>query len=193
MWVVLYDIENGKTVGGQDLSKIGTNGKIAFIVAGSVMTIIALISLFGFIGAIARKRRFVKAYAGLAWLVFVINCVAAGFYFYAIFSGKNLFPGCEFKDQNNVVHECTISLPLWKKAISVALAIVELFVSLYIAVIIGRYVEQLENEEYKPAGSHSSSYTPAYYPPSAQEQGLLHSNNSYPYADASHSFGTKNA
>jgi len=198
---MVFEIENGKTLGGVNFSQMGSTGKIAFIVAGSIMTVVALISLFGFVGAILRKRRFVKAYAWLSWIVFLINLAGAGFYFYAVFSGKNLFPGCKFQDpnDNNVERDCTIALPLWEKAVSVTLVILELFVALYIAVVIGRYVDQLEDEQYshseyklaKP--NNNSTYTPTYYPPTAQEQGLLHSTPQYPYSDGAHSFGHTNA
>ena len=41
------EINSGKIVGNVDFSTINTAGKIAFIVAGSVFTFVALISLFG--------------------------------------------------------------------------------------------------------------------------------------------------
>ena len=43
------EIQHGKTLGDVDFSQISSAGKIAFIVAGSVFTLIALISLFGYV------------------------------------------------------------------------------------------------------------------------------------------------
>lgn len=75
-------------------------------------------------------------------------------------------------------------------------------VYLDIAVVIGRYVEQLYDEhseykhgEYKLAknvGASASTYEPTYYPPTAQDnQGLLHgpASGAYPYTDSAHAFG----
>ena len=77
--------------------------------------------------------------------------------------------------------------------------------SLDIAIVIRRYVDQLEDEhdyshEYKLAKNkhNASTYEPTYYPPTAQDpaaaQGLLHGNNAhYPYSDAAHSFGNNHS
>ncbi|KAI0782731.1 hypothetical protein C8Q75DRAFT_811489 [Abortiporus biennis] len=196
IWIIVHDIETGKTIGDVDLSKIDNKGKIVFIVAGVITTIITLISLFGFIGAVIRNRKFVKIYSFMTWLVFLFYCAAAGFFFYGIFSGKNLFPGCEVTNiETNVTTDCTIKLPLWQKIVSVACVIVSLFLSLYIAIVIGRYGHQLEDEEWKhdyklaKNANNNTTYTPTYYPPTAQEQGLLAPTGHYPYSDAAHSFG----
>lgn len=66
-----------------------------------------------------------------------------------------------------------------------------------IASVIGKYVDQLYDEDYsheyklaKP--TNASTYTPSYYPPQAQDahQGLLNPGSApYPYTDQAHSFG----
>lgn len=43
------EIENGRQIGDFNFGSINTKGKIAFIVAGSVFTVAALISLFGYV------------------------------------------------------------------------------------------------------------------------------------------------
>jgi len=202
-WFVVYEIDNDKQVGDVNFGSINNKGKIAFIVAGAVFTVVALISLFGFIGAIARKRRFVKAYSYFTWVTFLITCAAAGFFLYAVFSGKNIFNGCQITDSDGTVHECKLSLPVWQKIVSAAVVGATLIIQLYIAIVIGRYVEQLYDEhdehkfgEYKLAknvGASSSTYEPTYYPPTAQDQhqGLLNAGGAYPYADSAHAFGNK--
>lgn len=73
-----------------------------------------------------------------------------------------------------------------------------------IAIVIGRYVEQLydEHDEHKfgsyklakNVGNSSSTYEPTYYPPTAQDQhhGLLNaSTTQYPYTDSAHAFGAR--
>ena len=77
-----------------------------------------------------RNRRFVKAYSYLTWIVFFISLAASGFYFYAVFSGKNLFKGCQFTDANGVTRDCTLNLPLGQKIGSVVVTVIELFIQL---------------------------------------------------------------
>lgn len=72
-----------------------------------------------------------------------------------------------------------------------------------IAIVIGRYVEQLYDEhdehkfgEYKLARNvgKASTYEPTYYPSTAQDnQGLLNApgGSSYPYTDSAHAFGSR--
>ncbi|KAK7689361.1 hypothetical protein QCA50_007152 [Cerrena zonata] len=206
MWFFLHEVLTGGTdfkesLKDVDFSKVTKGGKIAVIVAASVFTIVALIALFGFLGSVFRKRKMVKAYSVLSWITFFIYFVASGLYFYLIFSGRNLFNGCEVTDTNGETHECRIDLKVWQKVISVLIVLTGLFIHLYIAVVIRRYVDQLEDEhdyshEYKLAKNknNASTYEPTYYPPTAQDpaaaQGLLHTNNAqYPYTDAAHSFG----
>ncbi|THH26727.1 hypothetical protein EUX98_g7466 [Antrodiella citrinella] len=205
-WIVVFDIDNKKVVGDVNFGNINNKGKIAFIVAGSIFTLVALISLFGFVGAIARKRRFVKAYSYLTWVTFLISCAASGFWLYALFSGKNIFNGCEITDLDGTVHECSLNVPTWEKAVGAAVTAVFLIIELYIAIVIGRYVEQLYDEhdehnfgEYKLArnvGASGSTYEPTYYPPTAQDQhqGLLNAptGGAYAYTDSTHAFGNKN-
>lgn len=95
-----------------------------------ILAHLVLCNLYSFIGAIMRNPRFVKAYSFLTWIVFFISLAAAGFYFYAIFSGKNLFKGCQITDTEGNTRDCTITLPLWEKIVSVVVTIVELFVQL---------------------------------------------------------------
>ncbi|KAI0072475.1 hypothetical protein K474DRAFT_1605051 [Panus rudis PR-1116 ss-1] len=198
-WFALHEILEAKVEGGVDFSKINQSGKIAVIVAACLFTIAALFSLFGFIGSIFRKRKLVRTYGFLTWLIFIIHLVGAGFYFYLVFSGKNLFSGCTIT-VNGKEQDCKVTLPLWQKIVSVVVVIVELFINLYIAVIVRRYGDQLEEEhdyshEYKLAKNtkHSSStYEPTYYPPTAQDgtQGLLNPNPPYPYTDSRNAFGS---
>ncbi|TCD69297.1 hypothetical protein EIP91_008052 [Steccherinum ochraceum] len=201
-WFILYEIDNDKVVGDFNFGSVNNTGKIAFIVTGAVFTLAALISLFGFVGAVFRKRRLVKSYSFFTWIIFLLSCAATGFFFYALYSGKNIFNGCQFTDSDGTVHECKLSLPTWQKVVATAAAVVTLFIQLYIAIVIGRYVEQLydEHDEHslgsyklaKNVGASNSTYEPTYYPPTAQDshQGLLNQGHSYPYTDSAHAFGS---
>lgn len=198
-WYIIWAINADKTIGSVNFGDMSTTGKIAYIVSGSVFTLVALVSLFGFIGSVARKRKLVKAYAALSWVIFLVSLAAAGFLLYAIFSGNNLFKGCQFTDpKDSTVHSCVVNFKTWQKAVATVIVAVGLIVQLYISIVIGRYVDQLEleHDDYKLAKhSQGGTYAPTYYPPTAQDQSLLHGGAapSYPYADAAHSYGQHNA
>lgn len=72
----------------------------------------------------------VKTYSVLSWITFFIYFVATGLYFYLIFSGRNLFKGCEVRDADGQTHECKIDLKVWQKIISVLIALTGLFIHL---------------------------------------------------------------
>ncbi|KAH8103404.1 hypothetical protein BXZ70DRAFT_925479 [Cristinia sonorae] len=201
-WFILFQIDHDKQIGDVDFGSVNNKGRIAFIVAGSVFTLVTLISFFGFLGAVLRKRRFVKLYSFFTWFIFLLSCAASGFYFYAVFSGKNIFNGCTVKDSSGVEHECRLTLPTWQKVVVTIVVLITLFIHGYIAIVIGRYVEQLYDEhqehklgEYKLArnvNASSSTYEPTYYPPTAQDQQHNHNNaGGYAYADPAHSFGNR--
>jgi uncharacterized membrane protein YbhN (UPF0104 family) len=66
--------------------KITSGARIGLIVAGVVLAIIAIISLFGFIGSVIRNRRMVKTYSVLVWVGFFSSLALTAFAFYLVFS-----------------------------------------------------------------------------------------------------------
>jgi len=163
--------------------------RIGIIVFGSVFALVSIISLFGFIGSVFKNRRMVKAYAALAWVVFLVMLVASVAFMYAIYSPHGLAK-CQ-----DLVHNTTVTCPqltTGRKVGDTVVVVLALFIQLYICAIIGRYVEQLENEQVftNEFGLNKTSSYYAHQPLSSNyNEGLLPQQGSYPYTDQSHAFG----
>lgn len=105
--------------------KITSGARIGIIVAGVVLALIAVISLFGyvlrnpsalfrdralihgaiplyrFIGSVIRNRRMVRAYSTLVWICFFFTLALSGFTTYLVFSKSSLIK-CYDKDLNEI-------------------------------------------------------------------------------------------
>ncbi|KAI0343838.1 hypothetical protein BDW22DRAFT_1356410 [Trametopsis cervina] len=199
-WAVLIESAQGKIINGVDFGTLITGAKIALGVAGGFYTIVTVTSLLGFIGSIARKRRLVKIFSSTIWILVFLTAVACGGFLYFLYSGKTLFKGCEFTDSHGNKEQCSITATTAQKIGLTVSVVVGLLLNIYIATVIGRYVEQLESErmyddEYRLAKpTNGSTYAPTFYPQQAQEtqQGLLNPGaQAYPYTDEAHRFGNR--
>ncbi|KAI0946555.1 hypothetical protein AcW1_009989 [Taiwanofungus camphoratus] len=114
-WYLTYEVDHHA----QNYTNVTEDGKIMVIVVGVLFTIVALISLFGFIGSISRNRRFVKAYSALMWLVFFISLAASGLFLYVIYSGKALLRDCSTTDTqgNTTTEQCDLHPSVWMKVV----------------------------------------------------------------------------
>ncbi|EMD36267.1 hypothetical protein CERSUDRAFT_84354 [Gelatoporia subvermispora B] len=176
-WYILWEVDHHAS----GFTDVSSDSKIVVIVAGSIFTVIALISLFGFIGAIGANRRFIKAYSALVWVVFLLTLAGGGVFLYAVFSGKT--KNCEFTDDQGNKHSCALNLKLWEKVVATVAVVVDVFITLYVAVVIGRYAEQLDDSR-----DYYAAYSRAESNP---KQGLLNPTTQYPYSDNTHSFGAQ--
>jgi len=141
--------------------KITSGARIGLIIAGVVLAIIAVISLFGFIGSVVRNRRMVKAYSALTWICFFFSLGLTGFSFYLVFAKSSLI---QCLDQNLNEVSCDSFFTTGRKIGFVVGSVIGLLFQLYICIVIRRYVEQLEDEQaYKnDFGLNKKSTT--YYP-----------------------------
>jgi len=153
--------------------KITSGARIGLIVAGVILAIIAIISLFGFIGSVIRNRRMVKTYSVLVWLGFFSSLVLTGFAFYLVFSKSTLIE-C-FDGSGNEI-PCSSIFTTGRKVGFVISNVIGLLFHLYVCVVIRRYVEQLEDEQaYKSDFGLNKKNNPSYYPFQSVEsnRGLL--------------------
>ncbi|KAF8501855.1 hypothetical protein BU17DRAFT_58873 [Hysterangium stoloniferum] len=176
------------------VSHLSKEQKIALGVVGGVYTVIALASLFGFIGAIIRKRGFVRLYSTMTFVIFFVQCAASGYLIYSLFRNTD----CTIKLPDGTSKECT-QLSTGAKVGVVCVLMVHIIVQAYIVSVIRRYVTQLEDEQtYRGTSGYAdaafrlnpTSSNQKYQPvDQAQGQGLLHPQGTYAYADPHHSFG----
>lgn len=170
-------------------SHLSSEQKTACGVVGGIYTVIALASLFGFIGSIIRKRGFVRLYSTMTFVILFVQCAASGYFIYSLFRHTN----CTVKETDGDTVNCT-QLSTGVKVGVVCVLLVQLFIQAYIVAIIRRYVTQLEDEQtYRGTAGyadHAFKLNPTTtYQPVDQGQGLLQPQNTYPYADPHHSFG----
>ncbi|KAF9652734.1 hypothetical protein BDM02DRAFT_3183419 [Thelephora ganbajun] len=145
----------------QSQIKITSGARIALIVAGVVLSIIAIISLFGFIGSVIRNRRMVKAYSILVWICFFFSLALTGFTFYLVFSKSTLLQ-CFDKDLKEI--PCSTVFNTGRKIGFVAGHVLGLIIQLYICIVIRRYVEQLEEEQAYKNDFGLNKKNTSYYP-----------------------------
>jgi cytochrome c biogenesis protein CcdA len=154
--------------------KITSGARIGLIVAGVVLAIIALISLFGFIGSVIRNRRMVKTYSILVWLGFLSSLALTAFAFYLVFSKSTLI---ECYDSNDNEVPCSSVFNTGRKVGFVVSNVIGLLFHLYVCVVIRRYVEQLEDEQAYKNDFGLNKKNTSYYPFQSIEsnRGLLDS------------------
>lgn len=81
-----------------------------------------------FLGACFRKYALVKLYSASTWILVLATAVASGFFYYFAYSGKDVFNGCEIKDQQGQEHDCRIVLKTWQKIVFTIVTVVVLLV-----------------------------------------------------------------
>jgi len=124
--------------------KITSGARVGIIVAGVIFVIIAVISLFGFVGSVIRNRRMVKAYSILIWICFLLSLALTIFTSYLVFSKSSLIQ-CYDKDLQQV--SCSSIFSTGRKIGFLVSNIISLLIYLYICIVIRRYVDQLEDEQ----------------------------------------------
>lgn len=85
-----------------------------------------------FIGAVGAKRRLVKAFAFMSWLLFFASMGASGLTLYAIFSGKNITSDCiQVDNKGNVsLDSCTTHVSTGVKVAATIIVVLIMIVHL---------------------------------------------------------------
>ncbi|KAH9485423.1 hypothetical protein JR316_0002331 [Psilocybe cubensis] len=123
--------------------------RAAFVVAALIETILFVASIFGLIGAIIKKQLFTQIYAYIVYVHLFLNLVAAAYLTFEVSrttsNAKNLACQVAIKDPQ-AQDQCTgfLNFAAWVYAL---IAITIIFVELYGAVIVTRYLNQLKREK----------------------------------------------
>jgi len=128
--------------------------KVAFGVGGGLYLIIALCSLFGFIGSIVRNVRAVRTYSIMSYILFALTTAVSVLMIINLFKRHPNGLCTPVLIGNGPATNCT-TLDGTTKALIVVMIVLSLFLQLYICIVIRRYVQQLEEEQ---AYGRSSKY-----------------------------------
>jgi len=190
VWYIL--VQNGRT----DTYDFDNMQKNTLIAVGVFYSIFALVSLFGFIGAVARKKALVSIYSTILWICLLLNVLSGALVIYAITRHSDSgVASCKSRVGPNNADLCDASTGT--KAGVIATFVVQLLIQLYCCVIVSRYVRQLDHEDaYSSRSAAKYANVPAagstYYPPpahSAHTELLPTKADGYEYAAPQNSFG----
>ncbi|KAJ7096247.1 hypothetical protein C8R44DRAFT_812529 [Mycena epipterygia] len=129
-----------------------------FIIAGLVETLLFAASVLGFVGAVVRKQLFVQIYAYFIYVHFIINLGVAIYLLYMIVhvSTTDQVKACQLAIQNTTAQaQCTGLLKIGLGVYGAVAAIV-LLAEMYGAIIVTRYVNQVQREKRNVRASRMS-------------------------------------
>ncbi|KAF7315608.1 DUF1746 domain-containing protein [Mycena indigotica] len=132
--------------------------KAALVIAGLVETLLFVASMLGFVGAVVRKQLFVQIYAYFIYVHFVLNLGVAAFLLYTLVhvSTTDQNKACQLAIQNaDAQNQCT---NLFRVGLGVygAVAAGVLLAEMYGAIIVARYVNQIQREKRNTRASRIS-------------------------------------
>ncbi|EJD42320.1 hypothetical protein AURDEDRAFT_145790 [Auricularia subglabra TFB-10046 SS5] len=197
-WTVIHEHVHGAT-------------RTAFIVIGSVESLMAAAAFLGFIGAVSRARGLVAIYSTVLYVLIVAYAAAGAYFLYMLYrnGGQEFADACnreldklpdapktgnvDVDDLKDDVCDGLTKGAKWAYPVSFGIS---LLIQLYCAYIVSSYVGQLSDEQaFRAADRNWQGTAPpqsyyAHQPLSGeQNQSLLHAQPKYPYADPEHSFG----
>jgi len=120
-----------------------------FIIAGLVETLLFVASVLGFVGAVVRKQLFVQIYAYFIYVHFVLNLGVAAYLLYMLVhvSSTDQVKACQLAIQNTGAQaQCTGLLQVGLGVYG-AVASIVLLSEMYGAIIVARYVNQVQREK----------------------------------------------
>lgn len=183
--------------------------KIVTIISGVVLTIGAIISLIGFIGAITKKLRLVRILVGgLAYLLgFHLGTGIVNIVIYAV-NKKDVIKACQdqiVKDnkldalEGHEEDACNFGYRVVLYAL-IALLVVPLLLNIYALWVVRDYAKELEGKAVHKTAFNltapvdaSYKYSKAATHEDGAAQPLTHDqySSSYPYSDPNHSYGNQ--
>ncbi|KAJ7178498.1 hypothetical protein C8R43DRAFT_973533 [Mycena crocata] len=132
-----------------------------FIVAGLVETLLFVVSIIGFVGAVVRKQLFVQIYAYFIYVHFLLNLAVAGYLLYEIVhvSTTDQVKACQLAIQNTGAQEQCTGLLKVGLGVYGAVASIVLLTEMYGAIVVARYVNQIQREKRSIRASRMSQGT----------------------------------
>lgn len=165
---------------------------VSVIVLASISSIIAIVSFAGFVGTIFKRVGGVRAFARTIAVLLGIQFGISLLYIIMIFvePKSDFIKQCEGGSTNsNIVNTCTNKISE-VKGITVGIISAALLLHAYEVYVVGAYASELEQTEFN---RNIIMGNPRYTALAGGEDSkpLTGFDSSYPYADASHSYGQK--
>ncbi|KAJ6586997.1 hypothetical protein DFH09DRAFT_910218 [Mycena vulgaris] len=149
---------------------MSSSERTIFIIAGLVESLLFVVSILGFVGAVVRKQLFVQIYAYFIYVHFLLNLGVAIYLLYMIVhvSSSDQVKACQQAIQNTAAQsQCTGLLKLGL-GIYGAVASIVLLTEMYGAIIVARYVNQVQREKRNIRASRMSQGAFKMGPPGAR-------------------------
>ncbi|KAJ7346700.1 hypothetical protein DFH08DRAFT_869057 [Mycena albidolilacea] len=120
-----------------------------FILAGLVETLFFVASILGFVGAVVRKQLFVQIYAYFIYIHFVLNLGVASYLLYTLVHVSTIDQNkaCQLAIQDPTAQGQCTGLLKFGLGVYAAVAGFLLVSELYGAIIVARYVNQIQREK----------------------------------------------
>lgn len=131
------------------LHPLSTTDTIALYLHTVIFTILALLSLFGFIGTLIKQRDFVNAYASGLTLYLALSLCSGIYALYSLFHKNSQadITKCLNGSTDSVTREvCNNGIAIMK-GVAVALYVAMWLLIIYAYIIVSNYVDQLDDEE----------------------------------------------
>ncbi|KAH8109493.1 hypothetical protein DFH11DRAFT_1731087 [Phellopilus nigrolimitatus] len=202
-----------KQINDNDTFEKGTlSDKISAGVNAGIWTLLAVVSLFGFIGTVAKRRGLVALYSTLLFINLALSIASGSYYLYTLFHGnakQNAINKCESGSTSDVKGDaCKAGFDVLR-IVLIAVFCVVWIILLYGCVIVSNYVGQLHEEEAlempyyarsdpNTLASHPmrsmpmvGAYDPAYEVYQESKPLAAHDHNEYAYRAPQHAFGSR--
>jgi len=167
------------------------NQEISAVISAISNTVLAIVSLFGLIGAIIKRRSFVSAYSSVMMWHLGFSIVSGAYFIYTLFHkvGQHEVDNClaRHSKDSNKEEECRKDVHYFRGVI-IALYIICWLLQLWGCLITAEYVSQLK-EAAEPAYPPPAEFA-ATAPPLATTYNYR---NQYTFSTPDNSFGQNNA
>ncbi|KAF8265279.1 hypothetical protein EI94DRAFT_1772397 [Lactarius quietus] len=174
----------------KDQAHLTKNQEISVVISALSYTVLAIISLFGFLGTIKKRQSYVSSYNSLVWYHLGFSIATGAFFIYTLFHKVG------DEDVNNCINgstsptkqdECQTQFHAGR-AIIIGLYIFFWLIEFWGCLIVSEYVSQLQEEE------AADIPAPARYAASAPPMATTYNYGAqYAFSQPESSFGQRNA
>ncbi|KAK0486081.1 hypothetical protein IW261DRAFT_1559507 [Armillaria novae-zelandiae] len=132
--------------------------RTGFVLAGLLETFLCVVSILGFVGAIVRKQLFVRIYAYFIYVHFFINVAVAAYLLWLIthFTESTATKACEDTIKNTDTQQQCIGILQIARGVYFVVAALVLLIEMYGAIIVARYLNQIQREKRTARNSRMS-------------------------------------